>query len=56
MRLEQIYIKGRNKEAFEKREAEEMIGFMTEWSHAKGRVEKELVRRIESATVGNHYK
>lgn len=33
-----------------------MIGHMTEWSHAKGRVEKELVRRIESATAGNHYK
>lgn len=32
-----------------------MNDYMTQWSHVKGRREKEAVRRIESATVGNHY-
>lgn len=29
---------------------------MNEWSHAKGRIEKELGRRIESANTGVYYK
>lgn len=55
VRLAEEYVKRREKEAREKREDEEMVGMMSQWSQYKGRMEKEMNRRVESATYGHQF-
>jgi hypothetical protein len=56
MKLERIYQKGKAKQASQRREDEEMVVQIREWSLARGRVEKEIGRRVESATYGSSFK
>ena len=46
----------RNKEAAQKRQDEEMVTMMQQWSQNKAKMEKEMNRRIESATYGNRFR
>ena len=47
--MEQRWFYNRNKELADKRQDEEMISMMQEWSQAKGRMEREISRKVESS-------
>jgi len=40
----------------EKRQEEEMLKMIKDWSLAKGRVEREISRKIDSATYASRFK
>lgn len=54
-KLEDIWFKQRHKELAEKKENEELIGFMKEWASNKGRVEEELIRKGEGDKFGSEF-
>lgn len=56
MKMEKTWLKKRQEEVLNKRQEEEMINFVSDWSHAKSRVEKELTRKIDSQAYGSNYK
>ncbi|CAD8158190.1 unnamed protein product [Paramecium pentaurelia] len=56
LNIQKKYQKLRNKEAQQKREDEELVAMMHQWSSNKARVEREMNRRIESATYGNRFR
>lgn len=55
LRLEQRWRDAMNKKMNEKREKEEFVTMMTEWSHTKSRLQEEIGRRNESTTFGSRY-
>ncbi|EAS03934.3 hypothetical protein TTHERM_00456720 (macronuclear) [Tetrahymena thermophila SB210] len=55
MRMEQKWLQNRNKEVNDKRQDEERITYIKEWSLAKGRLEKEINRKIDSTIYGSQY-
>ncbi|KAL4510770.1 hypothetical protein ABPG72_004924 [Tetrahymena utriculariae] len=56
IRMENKWNENRQKELKEKRENEEMIKLVQEWSIAKGRLEKEISRKIDSNIYGSKFK
>ena len=55
LRLEQIWRDAMNKKLNEKREKEEFVTMMNEWSHTKSRLQEEIGRRNESTTFGSRF-
>lgn len=55
MRMEAKWIEGRNRELNNKRQDEERIAMVKEWSLAKGRIEKEINRKIDSSVYGSKF-
>lgn len=53
MRMEEKWLHARNKEVNDKRADEERISHIKEWSIAKGRLEKEINRKIDSTVYGS---
>ena len=53
--LEQRWRDNQNKRLMEKREHEELVNVMKEWSHAKSRLEEESVRKNESLAYGSRF-
>ena len=56
LKLERRAFQRANRELKEKREDEELVAMMKNWSSTKGRVEKEINRRIESKIQGNVFR
>lgn len=54
--LTNIWLKHKNKELREKRSTEEVVKMMQEWSHARGRIEKEIIHKIDRKAYGNNFK
>lgn len=54
--MEQKWMEKRHQELKEKRENEEMIKMVQDWSFAKGRIEKEINRKIDSNIYGSRFK
>ena len=54
-KLEEIWYKQRHKVLAEKKEDQELIGFMKQWACNKGRVEEELVRKGEADRMGSEF-
>lgn len=53
--MEQKWREARNREVREKRSNEEMVQILTNWSLAKGRIEKEINRKMDSSLNGSKY-
>lgn len=51
--MENKWLEGRQRELKEKRENEEMLKMMGDWSLAKGRLEREINRKIDSGIFGS---
>lgn len=54
--MDNIQRVARSANARQKREDQELIRMMSDWAKQKGRVEKEIGRRIDSAHNGNNFK
>ncbi|KRX01967.1 hypothetical protein PPERSA_07612 [Pseudocohnilembus persalinus] len=54
-KMEQLWVKNRNKEVQEKREEEEYIYFKNEWAKTKSRLEKEINRKYEQTKLGHNF-
>lgn len=55
MRMEKVWEKNRNADLAEKRQNEEMVQMLTDWSHSKSRLQKEIARKIDSGVHGSAY-
>lgn len=54
-KLEEIWYRQQHKRLAEKKEDEELVGFMREWAANKGRLEEELVRKGEGDKMGSEF-
>lgn len=54
-RMEQYWLNKQNKEIAEKRETEEFVHFMKDWSSAKQRYETELIRKNGQGFSGSNF-
>jgi hypothetical protein len=52
-KLQEIWYKQRHKTLAEKKEDEELVGFMKDWASNKGRLEEELARKSEGDKFGS---
>lgn len=55
LQLEKRWRNAMHKKTIQKREKEEFVTLMKEWSHTKSRLEEEISRRNESNTFGSRY-
>ena len=53
--MEQFWLDRENKDIAEKRETEEFIHFMKDWSTAKQRFESELIRKNGQGFTGSQF-